>query len=329
MVPPRGGGTDYYSNMGYDLTRFQGDVDEELICPICSGVLEEPLQAVACEHAFCRACITEWLSRQPTCPVDRNPITNSNLRAVPRILRNLLSRLNISCENAMYGCTLVLKLDTLATHIEECEHNPKRPLPCEKGCGFVIPKDEYKDHNCFRELRSLVHNQQQKMSELKNEINDQNLVINELKRELNLVKDFMRAMRVSNPAMRAIADQMERDEVTRWCNGLARARVTRWGGMISTPDDALQLMIKRALSESGCPPHILDDLMENCHERRWPRGLSSLETRQNNRRIYENYVCRRIPGKQAVLVLHCDNTHMSEDVMVEPGLVMIFAHGIE
>lgn len=30
--------------MGYDITRFQGDVDEELICPICSGVLEEPLQ---------------------------------------------------------------------------------------------------------------------------------------------------------------------------------------------------------------------------------------------------------------------------------------------
>lgn len=30
--------------MGYDLCRFQGDVDEELICPVCSGVLEEPLQ---------------------------------------------------------------------------------------------------------------------------------------------------------------------------------------------------------------------------------------------------------------------------------------------
>lgn len=36
-----------------------------------------------------------------------------------------------------------------------------------------------------------------------------------------------------------------------------------------------------------------------------------------------------ILGKQAVLVLQCDNTHMNEDVMVEPGLVMIFAHGIE
>lgn len=33
-------------------------------------------------------------------------------------------------------------------------------------------------------------------------------------------------------------------------------------------------------------------------------------------------------GKQAVLVLSCDNGHMAEDVMVEPGLVMIFAHGV-
>lgn len=36
-----------------------------------------------------------------------------------------------------------------------------------------------------------------------------------------------------------------------------------------------------------------------------------------------------LTGKQAVLVLTCDNPHMAEDVIVEPGLVMIFAHGIE
>lgn len=99
--------------MGYDVNRFQGEVDEELTCPICSGVLEDPLQvcfvctsskvhtsltldfsmqAVMCEHAFCRGCINEWLTRQPTCPVDRNALTTANLRAVPRILRNLLSR---------------------------------------------------------------------------------------------------------------------------------------------------------------------------------------------------------------------------------------------
>lgn len=88
-------------------------------------------------------------------------------------------------------------------------------------------------------------------------------------------------------------------------------------------------MVKRALCESGCPPHLIDSLMENCHERRWPSGLSSLEARQNNRLSYENYVCKRVPGKQAVVVLHCDNSHMLDDMITEPGLVLIFAHGIE
>lgn len=30
--------------MGYEVTRFDGEVDEELICPICSAVLEDPQQ---------------------------------------------------------------------------------------------------------------------------------------------------------------------------------------------------------------------------------------------------------------------------------------------
>ncbi|XP_046681463.1 E3 ubiquitin-protein ligase NRDP1 [Homalodisca vitripennis] len=315
--------------MGFDVHRFSGEVDEELVCPICSGVLEDPLQAPLCEHAFCRSCIQEWISRQPTCPVDRQAITSAQLRPVPRILRNLLSRLCITCENSQYGCSAVLKLDSLTSHLEECEHNPKRPVPCEQGCGLVIPMDELKDHNCVKELRSLIHSQQQKMADFQKEIADHKFQLNQQKREIHLLKDFMRAMRVSNPTMRALAEEMERDEVVRWSNSLTRARVTRWGGMISTPDDMLQAMIRRSLNESGCPTHIIDDLMDNCHERSWPTGLNSLETRQNNRRQYESYVCKRIPGKQAVVVLQCDNLHINEDMMAEPGLVMIFAHGIE
>ncbi|CAH1112586.1 unnamed protein product [Psylliodes chrysocephalus] len=308
--------------MGFELNRFQGEVDEELVCPICSEVLEDPIQAPVCEHTFCKTCITEWISRQPTCPVDRQILTSPQLRQVPRIIRNLLSRLCLTCDNAQYGCTRVLKLDALPAHLEECEHNPKRPLPCEQGCGLIIPKDELKDHNCVKELRALIHTQQQKLNEFQQEINEQRFLLAEQRREMQLLKDFMRAMRISNPSMRAIADAMERDEVLRWSNSLQRARVTRWGGMISTPDEILQRMIKRTLTEMGCPPHILDDLMENCHERRWPPGLCSLETRQNNRRQYENYICKRVPGKQAVMVLSCDNVHMGEDMMVEPGLFL-------
>ena len=88
-------------------------------------------------------------------------------------------------------------------------------------------------------------------------------------------------------------------------------------------------MIRRSLIESGCPSHIVQDLIENAHERKWPRGLATLETRQLNRRYYDDYVTKRIPGKQAVVVLQCENGHMPNDMISDPGIVMIFAHGVE
>lgn len=55
-----------------------------------------------------------------------------------------LFRLYIVCENSNYGCNSVVKLDSLDSHLTECEYNPKRPFPCEQGCGLIIPKDEHK-----------------------------------------------------------------------------------------------------------------------------------------------------------------------------------------
>ncbi|KAI6062321.1 E3 ubiquitin-protein ligase NRDP1 [Aix galericulata] len=262
--------------MGYDVARFQGDVDEDLICPICSGVLEEPVQAPHCEHAFCNACITQWFSQQQTCPVDRSVVTVAHLRPVPRIMRNMLSKLQITCDNAVFGCTAVVRLDNLMSHLNDCEHNPKRP-----------------------------------------------------KRDIQLLKAYMRAIRSVNPNLQNLEETIEYNEILEWVNSLQPARVTRWGGMISTPDAVLQAVIKRSLVESGCPTSIINELIENAHERNWPQGLATLETRQMNRRYYENYVAKRIPGKQAVVVMACENQHMGEDMVLEPGLVMIFAHGVE
>uniref|UniRef100_A0A8C4Q868 E3 ubiquitin-protein ligase NRDP1 n=1 Tax=Eptatretus burgeri TaxID=7764 RepID=A0A8C4Q868_EPTBU len=315
--------------MGFEVGRFEGGVDEELICPICSGVLEDPLQAPQCEHAFCGACIREWLSRQQTCPVDRSVVTPAHLKPVPRIMRNMLSKLHIRCENAAFGCSAVLRLDLLPAHINECEHNPKRPVPCEQGCGLIIPKDEVRSHNCVRDLRVMVLQQQQKIGDLEKLTAENKQQLTEQKREVQLLKEYMRALRISNPGTRVQEQPSEQNEVLAWVSSLQPARVTRWGGMISTPDAVLQAVIKRSLIESGCPPAVVGSLIENSHERKWPPGLSTLETRQMNRRYYENYVTKRVPSKQAVVVMACDNQHMSDDMIVEPGLVMIFAHGVE
>lgn len=63
-------------------------------------------------------------------------------------------------------------------------------MPCEAGCGLVIPKDELADHNCVRELRALIATQQGKLNDYQLELAEQRLVINEHKRELALLKVF-------------------------------------------------------------------------------------------------------------------------------------------
>lgn len=53
----------------------------------------------------------------------------------------------------------------------------------------------------------------------------------------------MKVMRLTNPSVRKIVEEIEREEIVRWSNSLTRAKVSRWGGMISTPDDYLQVIL--------------------------------------------------------------------------------------
>lgn len=82
--------------MGFDLTRFVGEVDEELQCSICSMVFENPVQT-PCEHAFCNECITTWLSNNTACPIDRKPLSQCELKAPGRLLRSFFAKLDIKC----------------------------------------------------------------------------------------------------------------------------------------------------------------------------------------------------------------------------------------
>ena len=64
--------------MGYDIELFlKSDVKDEFICSICQGILEDPVK-LSCKHHFCRFCITEWLKKTPSCPVDRRPANQSD-----------------------------------------------------------------------------------------------------------------------------------------------------------------------------------------------------------------------------------------------------------
>lgn len=142
---------------------------------ICGGVLEDPLQAPTCEHAFCGVEINHfffypfarllWLRHVSMNGLDvykHVPLIEYQLNLINwnlyhefwriysvgrrRSFRDsherfvsLIDRLNISCENE--GCTTIVKLDALANHLTECDFNPKKLIECGKGCGILISKE--------------------------------------------------------------------------------------------------------------------------------------------------------------------------------------------
>ena len=46
--------------MGYAVARFTGTVDQNLLCSICSSVLEEAV-LTTCGHSFCQMCLHTWI----------------------------------------------------------------------------------------------------------------------------------------------------------------------------------------------------------------------------------------------------------------------------
>ena len=114
--------------MGIDIERFDGQVDDELICPICQSVLENPLHLIQCEHVFCSSCINNWIQTgHETCPIDRKEIKKEDLKA-PRLMIKFLDKLNIKCDYANQGCTSIVKLEQLANHTKDCKFNPNNQI---------------------------------------------------------------------------------------------------------------------------------------------------------------------------------------------------------
>ncbi|XP_072459621.1 E3 ubiquitin-protein ligase NRDP1-like isoform X2 [Notamacropus eugenii] len=123
--------------MGYDIERFVGYVNEGLLCCICQGVLEDPLQA-PCEHAFCTSCIHGWLEYHRNCPEDRQALSKSMLRPLYRYMRNDLNRLQLHCRNGERGCKMICSLESVEQHERECAYgwisctNTGCPVPSEQ-----------------------------------------------------------------------------------------------------------------------------------------------------------------------------------------------------
>ena len=129
---------------GYEISRFQKDVDENLNCSICYNVLKEPRTCRNNDHVFCLSCIGEHLRvNSQTCPECNEHLSVDTLRR-PRVLNNILSKLKINCDYASRGCSEFICVEDLKTHVATCGF---APVLCSiEQCGMEINKQEKVHH---------------------------------------------------------------------------------------------------------------------------------------------------------------------------------------
>ena len=115
--------------MGFELANFvEGQsVSRHLICSICHGVLENPVQT-ACEHLFCEDELIEWLCHKSSCPVCQAEIDPEDIVRAPRAIVGLINDLERYCDHAKYGCPWTGTSDAVVKHCTRCTFAPREAL---------------------------------------------------------------------------------------------------------------------------------------------------------------------------------------------------------
>jgi len=174
--------------MGIDPERFVPVPPEEFICSICSLVFEDPVQRAACEHIFCKACITHWINLERSCPVDRGRLTLAQLTRPPRVFLALLGNLKIKCSFSVNGCKITVELERLSAHQLQCEFRPDFHFLCTNSCGALITGANRMAHSCVDYLKFVITKKEAEMKTLKEE-NKQQAIFNKFLEKQMILKN--------------------------------------------------------------------------------------------------------------------------------------------
>jgi len=212
-------------------------VDENLLCPLCLDVLDDPVSG-ACGHAACRECLAQHLSNQSDCPQCRAALSENAL--VPNVIvRSMVSELRLVCPNnpvpeepaakrargeagavVVDGalCDWQGKCETLAAHRATCPREMVRCPMHEMGCTARIRRCELAAHvadaashlqlvcTAFGSLKEKSEAQERDIFALKRQMG-------ETLRLLNSTSDSVISLSLKHDRMRRELDEMMRVEL--------------------------------------------------------------------------------------------------------------------
>lgn len=106
--------------MGFSIYWFVGMVDFNLLCGICSFVIEDVV-LILCGYLFCFLCLEIWMSKLwvNLCLECRYIMILKEVKLVLCIC-NFVNGFDVMCDNSDWGCKVVVKFERLKLYLEVC-----------------------------------------------------------------------------------------------------------------------------------------------------------------------------------------------------------------
>ena len=127
------------------------ELEDEIICPICEGLMIVPMECSNCQNLFCQKCIEDWKNRGGGCPN--------------------------KCENAQFNKV-----------IEKKRKIRKIKFKCIKGCGAEVSFDDIEKHyrsDCFKKKKTMKLMDKDELSKYK-EKNKKNKIESFTRKNINI-----------------------------------------------------------------------------------------------------------------------------------------------
>ncbi|CAF1112875.1 unnamed protein product [Adineta steineri] len=119
-------------------------IPEDLLCPICTDPLEEPLSANQCGHTFCRQCITDTFQTMSQCPTCRYTLTLEDFQ--PVTLRPFLNQLNqilVKCKSCP---ETNIQRGNFKDHAIKCMKTIVSCPAADIKCSWTGQREKMQDH---------------------------------------------------------------------------------------------------------------------------------------------------------------------------------------
>lgn len=110
--------------------------DQNTLCMICHGVMDQPFMTTCCGKSFCEACIKR-LNTCPNCNAS-NPSIYLN-----RALRDIIDAQQVYCVHKSDGCEWVGERGKHGEHLQSCDLDL---VDCKFGCGHRCLSRDMEKH---------------------------------------------------------------------------------------------------------------------------------------------------------------------------------------